>query len=91
MRMYDLLNFQHVALYVFPTLAFMVVFFVGLGYHHFKTDSSEERMNRIVHEFPDGIEERQAPFPLVLMMIIAGTFIWGFFYILGYGLLEVRL
>ncbi len=91
MRFYELLNLQHIALYVFPTLVFMVVFWVGLAYSHFHTKDSEDRMTRVTHRFPDGIEDRNAPFPLVLILIIAGTLIWGFFYILGYGLLEVKL
>lgn len=91
MRYYALLNFQHIALYVFPTLVFMVIFFLGLGYSHIKTKDSDVRMSRINHRYPDGIEERNAPFPIVLMLIIAGTVIWGFLYILGYGLLKVKL
>jgi hypothetical protein len=91
MRFYTLLNFQHIALYVFPALVFMVIFFLGLGYSHFRTQNSHERLSRINHRFPEGIEERNAPFPIVLMLIIAGTIIWGFLYILGYGMLEVQL
>lgn len=91
MRFYELLNFQHIALYIFPTLVFMVIFFVGLGYTHFRTKHSEERITRVTHRFPDGIEDRNAPFPLVLILIIAGTVIWGILYIFGYGLLEVKL
>jgi len=91
MRFYEILNLQHIALYLFPALVFMVVFYVGLGYSHFRTRDSDDRLVRVTHRFPEGIEDRDAPFPLVLMLIIAGTVIWGFFYILGYGLLEVQL
>ena len=91
MRFYELLNFKHVVLYLFPTLIFMLIFYLALGYSHFRTGDSAERMNKIHHRFPEGIEDRNAPFPLALILIIMGTVIWGFFYILGYGLLGVKI
>ncbi|NNG00068.1 MAG: hypothetical protein HKM93_11860 [Desulfobacteraceae bacterium] len=89
MRFFHLLNFQHFILYVFPTLAFMLVFGVGLAYSHFKTADSEKRMDEIYGNYPENIQDRNAPFPLVMTLIIVGTLLWGFFYILGNGLLGV--
>ena len=37
------------------------------------------------------IEDRQAPFPLALLLIIAGTVVWAFFYILVIGLWGVKI
>ena len=91
MRFYDLLNFQHVMLYLFPTLIFMVVFGLALGYSHFRTRRSEDRMTRVIHQYPEAIEERDAPFPLSLTLIIGGAIIWAFFYILMTGILEVKI
>jgi hypothetical protein len=91
MRFYALLNLQHVILYIFPTLVFILLFGLGLSYAHFHTQDAEERKNRIIHRFPDDLEERKAPFPLVIMLIIAGTLIWAFFYILGTGLTGVKI
>ena len=48
-------------------------------------------MNKIVHTYVGGIEERNAPFPLVLILILAGTVIWGFLYIILVGVLEVKI
>jgi hypothetical protein len=91
MRFFELLNFQHVMGYIFPTLIFMVVFGVGLAFSHLHTKNAEQRKTEIVGRFADSIEDRNAPYPLVMMLIIAGAVIWGFFYILMHGLLEVKI
>ena len=52
---------------------------------------AEERKQKIIYRFPEGIEDRNAPFPLVMMLIIAGTLAWVFFYIVGTGLLGVKI
>ena len=91
MRFFELLNFQHTMAWLFPTLLFMVVFGVGLSFAHLRSKDSEDRKKTITGRFIDGIEERDAPFPLIMMLIIAGTFIWGFFYIVMHGVLEVKI
>ena len=82
---------QHVILFVFPTLIFIVVFGIALSFRHWVTGDSEERKSRILYRFPDGIEDRNAPFPLSLVLIIAGTLAWGFFYILRIGVMGVSI
>ena len=89
MRFFELLNFQHVLMAFFPTLIFVVLLGLGLGFHHFVSESSEHRKKHIVERFPEGIEERQAPFPLIMLLTIIGTVLWAFFYILGIGLFKV--
>ena len=91
MRFFELLNFQHTMAWLFPTLLFMVVFGVGLAFAHLRGKESEEKKNRIVGRYADGIEERDAPYPLVMILILAGTFIWGFFYIVMHGVLGVKI
>lgn len=91
MRFFALLNFQHVMAYFFPTLIFMVVFAVGLAYSHLHSQDDEARKTKIIKRFADDIEDRNAPYPLVMIMIIAGAVIWGFFYILMHGLLGVKI
>lgn len=91
MRFFELLNFQHVMGYIFSTLLFMVVFGVGLAFSHFRGKDDEARKTAIVGQFPDGIQDRNAPFPLVMVLMIAGAVIWGFFYILMHGLLGVQI
>lgn len=91
MHYFELRNFQHVMLYVFPTLLFVVLFAIGLGYSHFRGRDSENNMRKIVHRYPTGIEERNAPFPLILILTLAGTVIWALLYIILYGVLEVRI
>jgi len=91
MRFFELLNLQHAAAYFFPALLFMVVFGVGLAFAHLHGKESERRKNEIIGRFPEDLLDRDAPFPLVMMLIIAGTVIWGFFYILMHGLLGVKI
>lgn len=91
MRFFALLNFQHIMLYLFPALTFILLFGIGLAYSHFNTRDALERSRRIIHTYPEGIEERNAPFPLVLILILAGTLLWAFFYILGHGVWGVKI
>ncbi|MCU0585286.1 MAG: hypothetical protein MUC46_04325 [Desulfobacterales bacterium] len=91
MRIFEVLNIQHFVLYLFPTLAFILIFGAGLGYMYVRRRDSEERMARIVEKYPGGIEGRNAPFPLVVTLIIAGTVAWSLLYILLTGLLKVKI
>jgi hypothetical protein len=91
MRFFELLNFQDVMLYLFPGLVFLLVFWAALAYTHFQTRGAEERKEKIYGAYVEGYETRNAPFPLALTLIIAGTVIWGFLYILLVGLLGVRI
>ena len=59
MHYFELRNFQHFVLYIFPTLIFIIVFGVGLKNLFFRGHNSEEKMNKIVHAYPDGIEEEE--------------------------------
>jgi hypothetical protein len=91
MRYFELLNVQHFVLYLFPALATILVFAVGLGYHFFRHRDSDAQLSRIIEEYPGGIQGRNAPFPLVLILVIAGTVAWSLAYILLIGFLEVRI
>ena len=91
MRYFDLLNIQHFVLYLFPALASIVIFAVGLGFYYLRGGDSEERETRIIEEYPGGIQGRNAPFPLILILIIGGTVIWSLAYILLIGLLGVNI
>lgn len=91
MRYFALLNWQHVILYVFPTLVFILLFAAALGFVHLKAADSQERRRRITYRFPDGIEDRDAPFPLAMALIVTGTLVWAVFYILMTGILGVKI
>ena len=91
MRYFELLNLQHFVLYLFPTLATIVIFAAGLGFYYLRRRDSAERETRIIEEFPGGIQGRNAPFPLVVVLIIVGTVIWSLAYILFIGILGVRI
>ena len=91
MRYFELLNVQHFVLYLFPALATIVLFAVGLGFYYLRRGDSAERETRIIEKYPGGIQGRNAPFPVVLLLIIAGTVIWALAYILFIGLLEVKI
>ena len=91
MRFYELLNFQHVMGYIFGGLIFMVFFGVGLAYSHLNTADAEKRKTEVIYRYPEGIEDRNAPYPLIITLILLGVFIWGVFYILLHGLLNVKI
>jgi len=91
MRLFGLLNFQHVMLYLFPGLILVILFGIGLSHAHAARKDSEDRKKRIIERFAGGIEGRNAPFPLILTLIIAGTVLWGVLYTLFYGVLGVRI
>ena len=91
MRLFDLLNLQHVVLYVFPTLMFILIFASALGFIHLNTRDAEARRRNITYRFADDIKDRNAPFPLVMTLVIVGTVVWAFFYILITGLSGVKI
>ena len=91
MRYYELLNFQHTMGWLFTALIFMVVFGVGLAFAHLRDKNSEARKKTIIARYADGIEDRDAPYPLIMVLILAGSIIWGFFYIVMHGVLGVKI
>ncbi len=91
MRYFELLNLQHFVLYLFPALATIVLFVAGLGFYYLRRRDSAEKETRIIEEYPGGIQGRNAPFPIVLLLIIGGTVIWALAYILLIGFLGVKI
>jgi hypothetical protein len=91
MRIFEVLNTQHLVLYLFPSLAFILIFAAGLGYMHVRRRASEERLTRVIEKYPGGIEGRNAPFPLMLTLTIASAVVWCLLYILLTGLLKVKI
>ncbi len=91
MHFFELRNFQHFVLYLFPALIFVFLFAVALAFMFFRKRDSEERRKRIVETYLGEIEERNAPFPLIAFMIMLGTVLWLFFYILFTGVLGVKI
>ena len=91
MRLFTLMGFQHIVLYLFPTLVFIIIFGTGLGFIHFRSKNTEARKREIHHRYPENIEGGNAPFPLAMTLIMAGTVAWMLCYILGIGLLGVRI
>ena len=91
MRYFELVNIEHFVLYLFPSLAFICLFAIGLGFYYIRRKDSKKRMEKIIETFPGGIEGRDAPFPLVLILTIAGTIIWTLAYIILTGLLGVKI
>jgi hypothetical protein len=91
MRYFALLNFQHLMAVIFSALLFMVVFGVGLAFSHFRGKDDAARQQTITGRYADGLEDRDAPFPLFMILIIAGVLVWGFFYIVMHGVYGVKI
>jgi membrane protein DedA with SNARE-associated domain len=91
MRLFELLSIQHFVLYLFPAVLTLVLLALALGYTHFRGPDSEERKSRIVGSYPSGIQERNAPFPLFLLLVILGTVLWAVGYIAAHGIYGVKI
>jgi hypothetical protein len=91
MRYFELLGIQHFFMYLFPAIATIALFIIGLGFYHFNRKDSAERESRIIERYPGGIEGRDAPFPLLLYLIVAGSVVWVLAYILLIGFLKVKI
>ena len=91
MHFFELRNLQDSMLYLFPALVFVFIFGVGLAYAHIIRKDSEERKIKVIEEYVDTIQGRNAPFPLFLYLIIYGTVIWSLLYIVLTGALRVRI
>jgi len=91
MRYFEVLGIQHFVMYLFPAIAFFVLFVIGLGFYHINRKDSSERESRVIERFPEGIEGRNAPFPLISYLVLYGTIIWVVAYILLIGLLKVKI
>lgn len=91
MHYFPLRDIQHFILYFFPAFISIFLIGIGLGLTHFRRRRSEENKDKVLHEYVEGISDKNSPFPLILILIIAGTVIWAFFYILAIGLMEVKI
>lgn len=91
MRFFHSMNLEHTALYFFPALLFILVFALALAYFPLRGPEDEKRASTVIYRYPEDIEDRNAPFPLAMTLIIAGTVIWVLGYILGVGFLRVRI
>jgi hypothetical protein len=91
MRFFQLLNIQHFVVYLFSAIVTVLLLAAALGYTHFRGEDSEERRTKIVHTYPSEIEERNAPFPLFLTLVILGTVLWAVGYIVAHGIYGVKI
>ncbi len=91
MRYFPLFNFQHIILFFIPTVLFVILAYTAFSRMYFRGKNSEEREKRIVHTYPGGIEAKNAPFPLFLILVIIGFLLWAILYALGIGLLGVKI
>jgi len=91
MHYFELRNIQHFAAYIFPVCISLFVFAAGLAFSHFKTKKSQQASGKIYHTFSGGIQDREGPFPLVLILTILGTVLWALMYILAIGFVGVKI
>jgi hypothetical protein len=91
MRYFEVLSIQHFFMYLFPAIATIGLFIIGLGFYYFNRKDSAERESYIIERYPGGIEGRNAPFPLIAYLVIFGTVIWVLAYIVLIGVLKVKI
>jgi hypothetical protein len=91
MRYFEVLGIQHFFMYLFPAIATIALFVIGLGFYHIHRKDSAERESRIIERYPGGIEGRNAPFPILAYLVVYGTIAWVLAYILLIGFLKVKI
>lgn len=91
MRLFALLNFQHVMAYLLVGGLFMVLFGVGLAFRHLAVPRADGQNEEIANRFPEELSDRNSPFPLVMVLIIIGTMLWGLLYTLAHALWGVKI
>ena len=91
MRYFEVLGIQHFFMYLFPAIASIALFIVGLGFYYIQRKDSAARESRIIERFSGGIEGRNAPFPILAYLVIIGTIVWVLAYILLIGSLKVKI
>jgi hypothetical protein len=90
-RLFTILNYQNIVLYLFPSLIFLILLGLGIGYAHFGGVGGEDWKKVRYNIYAGEIEERRSPWPVVLLLIIFGTILWGIFYTWGIGYFVVRI
>ena len=48
MRYFEVLGIQHFFMYLFPAIATIALFIIGLGFYHFNRKDSAEREARVI-------------------------------------------
>ena len=91
MHFFVLRDIHHFILYLLPAVLGVLIFAIGLARIHFRREDDDVRMQEVHTTYVGGIEERNAPFPLVLILIIGGAVVWGMLYIIFYGVLGVKI
>jgi hypothetical protein len=91
MHFFELKNFQDFVSYLFPALTSLLLFTFALGYYYLRRKDSEARKRQIIERFVGGIEGRNAPFPLVLLLIVFGATAWVLLYIVLTGILGRKI
>jgi hypothetical protein len=91
MRFFELIGVRDVALFLFPTLIFIIFFILAMSRAYLHRKDSQEREKTVVHQYPEGIEARNSPFPLVLILLIVGFLLWAFLYAFVIGHPGVKI
>jgi len=91
MRFFALEGYRDVILFLFPALVFIILFYLGLNRSHFRTKDSAEKETQVYSKYPEGLEDRNAPFPLILILIIVGFLLWSVSYMVGISFLGVKI
>ena len=86
MRLFALLDAQHLILGIFLGLIGAIVIYLGFRSARFAKPrkQGEERESG----YPDGLEIENHPVPLLLLFIFLGFIVWFIFYMIFFGLLR---
>ena len=83
MRLFALLDMQHLILGIFPGMVGAILIYLGFrSTRYTKPHEQEERRP----DYPDGLEIRNHTVPPLLLFLFLGFAAWFIFYVIFFGL-----
>ena len=83
MRFFPLLDNQYVILLLFLGLIFFILIYIAFGGY---TLPIRKGRKEEIEEYPEGIQAKNGPLPLLLFFVYLSFFLWAIGYVLVIGI-----
>ena len=83
MRFFSVLDFQYALLIIFLGLIFFILTYIAFGGYVLPTSKGRKEE---IEEYPEGIQTKNGPLPLLLFFIYLSFFIWAIGYVVVIGI-----
>jgi hypothetical protein len=84
MRLFALLDAQHLTLGIFLGMVCAIVIYLGFRSSMF-TRARDREQEELESGYPDGLEIGNRPFPPLLLFVLLGFVVWFIFYVIFFG------